>query len=133
MYLVAIAWLYVALMMALAEAMHPNGSVLGAIVTFLFYGLLPTGLVVYVMGTPLRRKARLSAEAQELADAREPSASPLQPDRPDPAPNADANPNASAHAKATAAAASTPVEPHASGHAPGAAPLGGVTPVGKPD
>lgn len=70
MYLVAIAWLYVAMMMAVAEAIHPNGTWLGAIVTFLFYGLLPTGLVVYVMGTPLRRKARLAKESEEAAQAR---------------------------------------------------------------
>ena len=34
MYLVLIAWMYVALMMAVAEATSPVGSVLGAIVTF---------------------------------------------------------------------------------------------------
>lgn len=70
MYLVAIGWLYVALMMAVAEAMHPDGTTLGAIVTFLFYGLMPTALVMYVMGTPLRRKARRTEEAQEDAMAR---------------------------------------------------------------
>lgn len=62
MYLVVIAWLYVAVMMALAEAFSGNGTVLGAIVTFFLYGLLPIGLVVYLMGTPLRRKARRAAE-----------------------------------------------------------------------
>lgn len=73
MYLVVIAWLYVVLMMAVAEAMHTNGSVLGAIITFVLYGLLPLSIVVYVMGTPLRRKARLAqAEAAETqaADSR---------------------------------------------------------------
>ena len=34
MYLVVIAWLYVALMMAVAEATNTTGTVLGAIVTF---------------------------------------------------------------------------------------------------
>jgi Na+-transporting methylmalonyl-CoA/oxaloacetate decarboxylase gamma subunit len=43
--------------MALAEAFSTQGSVLGAIITFVFYGLLPMALVVYLMGTPLRRKA----------------------------------------------------------------------------
>lgn len=60
------------MMMAVAEAIHPNGTWLGAIVTFLFYGLLPTGLVVYVMGTPLRRKARLAKESGEAAQAQSP-------------------------------------------------------------
>ena len=68
MYLVAIGWLYVALMMALAEANHPSGTVLGGIVTFLFYGLLPTVLVMYLMGTPLRRKANREREAREDAE-----------------------------------------------------------------
>ncbi len=63
MYLVVIAWLYVALMMSVAEATHSNGSLLGAIVTFFFYGLGPIALVVYLMGTPARRQARKQREA----------------------------------------------------------------------
>jgi len=62
MYIVLIAWLYVALMMAIAEATSPVGSVLGAFFTFILYGLLPMVIVGYVMGTPARRKARLAAE-----------------------------------------------------------------------
>ena len=34
MYLVLIAWLYVTLMMAVAEASSPTGNLLGAIMTF---------------------------------------------------------------------------------------------------
>ena len=41
MYLIAIAWIYVVLMMALAEAMSAQGTVLGAIFTFVLYGCLP--------------------------------------------------------------------------------------------
>src|SRR5438309_1237095 len=55
MHLVVIAWLYVALMMAVAEATNSTGTVLGAIVTFVLYGLLPVALVVYLMATPARR------------------------------------------------------------------------------
>jgi hypothetical protein len=62
MYLVLIAWLYVALMMAVAEATSPVGSVIGAFFTFILYGLLPMAIVGYVMGAPSRRKARQSAE-----------------------------------------------------------------------
>lgn len=62
MYLVAIGWLYVALMMALAEGMSPSGGWLGAAVTFVLYGLLPVGLVLYLMGTPLRRRQQRAAE-----------------------------------------------------------------------
>lgn len=68
MYLIAIGWLYVALMMAVAEANHPSGTVIGAILTFLFYGLLPTALVMYLMGTPLRRKAKREREVKEEAE-----------------------------------------------------------------
>ena len=65
MYLVAIAWMYVALMMAIAEATHANGSLLGAIITFLLYGVGPLALVLYLMGTPHRRRARQHQEQQE--------------------------------------------------------------------
>ena len=65
MYLIPIAWLYVTLMMAVAEATNSNGTVLGALVTFVLYGLLPIGLLLYFMGTPARKRARLAAEARE--------------------------------------------------------------------
>jgi hypothetical protein len=71
MYIVAIAWIYVALMMAVAEAYHPLGTVLGAIITFLLYGLGPVSLVLYIMGAPQRRK---SARAREAAELRQPDA-----------------------------------------------------------
>jgi membrane protein implicated in regulation of membrane protease activity len=67
MYLVAIAWLYVTLMMALAEAIHPNGTLLGAFVTLMLYGVGPLSLVLYLMGTPLRRKKRLADEPAQDA------------------------------------------------------------------
>ena len=56
MYIVPIAWLYVALMMAVAEATSSQGTLLGAFFTFVFYGLMPIGLVLYFMGTPARRR-----------------------------------------------------------------------------
>ena len=68
MYLVVIAWLYVTLMMAVAEATSPVGSVLGAIVTFVLYGLLPLGILVYILGTPARkRKLHQRAQAEQQA------------------------------------------------------------------
>lgn len=63
MYIAAIAWIYVTLMMSVAEANNTNGTVLGAIVTFILYGILPTALMVYLMGTPQRNKARKAKEA----------------------------------------------------------------------
>jgi hypothetical protein len=79
MYLVPIAWLYVAVMMSVAEATNTNGTVLGAIVTFLLYGVLPVGLVLYFMGSPARRRANKAREAAENRDAAEQWAS-AQPD-----------------------------------------------------
>ncbi|MDF1485493.1 hypothetical protein PY257_09935 [Ramlibacter sp. H39-3-26] len=63
MHLVVIAWLYVTAMMAVAEAASPQGSLLGAAVTFVLYGLLPLAIVVYVLGTPARRRARRARRA----------------------------------------------------------------------
>jgi mannose/fructose/N-acetylgalactosamine-specific phosphotransferase system component IID len=68
MTVVTIAWMYVVLMMALVEAMSPQGSVLGAVFTFLLYGVLPLGIVLYLMGTPARRRMRKRAEAQPPED-----------------------------------------------------------------
>lgn len=67
MYLVAIGWLYVALMMSVAEATHAQGTLLGSIVTFFLYGLGPVALVLYLMATPQRRKALRAREATERA------------------------------------------------------------------
>jgi hypothetical protein len=58
MYLVAIAWMYVVVMMAVVEALSDHGTVLGALFTFALYGLLPLGIVLYLLGTPARRRAR---------------------------------------------------------------------------
>lgn len=83
MYLVAIAWMYVVLMMAVAEALSSQGTVLGAVFTFLLYGLLPLGIVLYILGTPGRRRARRAAEAAELAQLRAAAAAPAASAAPD--------------------------------------------------
>lgn len=67
MYLVVVGWLYVVLMMVVAEATNSNGSLLGAIVTFFLYGLMPVALVIYLMSAPHRRKRRQAREAADLA------------------------------------------------------------------
>lgn len=69
MYIVPIAWLYVALMMAVAEATNSNGTVLGALITFVLYGVGPVVLVLYLMGAPARRRAIKAREAAEWAAA----------------------------------------------------------------
>jgi hypothetical protein len=65
--IVAIGWAYVVLMMVLAEALGPGGSVLGAIVTGLLYGALPLGIVLYIGGARGRARARRRAE-ESLGD-----------------------------------------------------------------
>ncbi|WP_157272258.1 hypothetical protein [Azohydromonas aeria] len=89
MYLVALGWLYVVLMMAVAEAMAPNGTVLGAFFTFLLYGALPLSIVLYLLGTPARRQARRRAEEREAASAQPdggglPPCDPVAPKREEP-------------------------------------------------
>ena len=66
MYLVLIAWLYVAVMMAAAEATASNGTLLGAGVTFMLYGVLPVVLIGYLLDSPRRRRASKALEAQQL-------------------------------------------------------------------
>ncbi len=56
MYIVAIAWLYVVLMMSLTET-----SVVAGVVTFGLYGLAPLSLFLWLVGTPQRRRNRRSA------------------------------------------------------------------------
>ena len=89
MYLVLIAWMYVALMMALAEATSPVGSLLGAAFTFLLYGVLPMAVVGYIMGTPARRRAIKAKQAGEIASVapdahRESTSDPVAPVRKEP-------------------------------------------------
>ena len=59
--LVALAWMYVVLMVALAELMAPQGHWLGAMFTLLGWGVLPLSVVLYIMATPARRRARRAA------------------------------------------------------------------------
>ena len=74
MYLVAIAWIYVVLMMAVAEATNTTGTLLDAIMTFVLYGVMPLALVMYLLATPARRAAQREAalrEAQVLRQAQD--------------------------------------------------------------
>jgi hypothetical protein len=88
MYLVAIAWMYVALMMAVAEATASNGTVLGAIVTFVLYGLVPISIVMYLLATPSRNRARKARERAEWVALQNAMAQSGQPDASGHAPGA---------------------------------------------
>ena len=67
MYIIAIAWLYVTFLMAVTEP-----SITAGILTFFFYGLMPCGLLIWILGTPQRKRKKALLE-EELS----------QPDRTD--------------------------------------------------
>ena len=76
MYLVVIAWLYVVLIAAVTEATSNIGTVLGAVITFVLYGLLPLSIVMFILGTPGRKRAiyaKAMAERAALVAAEPPS------------------------------------------------------------
>jgi hypothetical protein len=87
MYIVAIGWLYVALMMAITES-----SVISGIGTFVFYGLIPVSIVMYLLGAPARwrskkraadeARARFVAE-QSASDQNSPDLNSAPSDKPD--------------------------------------------------
>lgn len=68
MYIVAIAWIYVVLMMSITEP-----SVVAGIMTLLMYGVLPLAIILYIVRTPHRnrqkkKKEQISAQSIEPAD-----------------------------------------------------------------
>ena len=127
MYIIPLAWLYVALMMAVAEATNTNGTVLGGLITFVLYGLGPVLLVLYLMGSPARRKliraikvseVNVATEAPDVAPASAPGAAPAS----FTANSSPAKPNSVQPISA---------QPDAGGHAPAATQNLGVAPVRK--
>ena len=63
MYIVAIGWIFVTLLMALTEP-----SLTAGVLSFGFYGLLPLALFLWLVGTPQRRRNQASA-ANPLSEA----------------------------------------------------------------
>ena len=51
MYIIAIAWLYVAFLMAVSET-----SLVAGVMTLIFYGLLPCALLLWILGAPQRKR-----------------------------------------------------------------------------
>ena len=70
MHLIAMAWIYVVLLMAAAQWLSPQGTWLGALATAALYGALPLALVLYIGAAPRRRRARRRREAAEIAASR---------------------------------------------------------------
>jgi hypothetical protein len=71
MYIVAIAWLYVTVLMAAAER-----SIVAGVVTFVLYGLGPLALFLWLAGSPRRKRdrARREASAAPPGEGRPPAA-----------------------------------------------------------
>ena len=65
MYIIAIGWLYVTLLVAANEA-----TIIAGIISFAFYGLLPCSLLIWFSGSRVRRERRKYREsmANQLAD-----------------------------------------------------------------
>jgi hypothetical protein len=71
MYIIAIAWAYVVLMMSITES-----SIIAGLMTFFWYGLAPMALFFWLLGTPQRRRSRMAAEKR----ASQPDSSDTKPD-----------------------------------------------------
>ncbi len=71
MWIVAIAWIYVVVLMAATEP-----TVVAGIMTFAFYCALPLSILFYITGAKRRRQARANAAAsrRQVATRRESSA-----------------------------------------------------------
>lgn len=60
MYIIAVAWLYVALLAAAADT-----TVIGGVLTFLFWGVAPLALFLWLVGTPARRRHRSAIDGEK--------------------------------------------------------------------
>ena len=65
MYIIAIAWLYVALLMACTQP-----SIFTGVASFLFYGLLPRSIVLWISGSKVRRQRQRYRESLANESAR---------------------------------------------------------------
>ncbi len=59
MYIVALAWIYVVLMMSITET-----SVVAGVMTFLMYGVIPVSIILYIGGTQRRKRRRYQEEVR---------------------------------------------------------------------
>jgi hypothetical protein len=64
MYIVAIAWMYVVVLMAATQP-----TVLAGLGTLVFYGVLPCGVVMYVLMAPTRARRKKAMKDLSAASA----------------------------------------------------------------
>lgn len=63
MYLIAIAWLYVALLAAISDT-----TVVGGVLTFVFFGLAPLALFMWLFGTRARHRRQRTEPSKPSHD-----------------------------------------------------------------
>ena len=63
MHIAAVGWIYVTLMMAITEE-----TVVAGIMTFFLYGVLPTLIIVYLGGSPQRRRRNEEARLRMMQE-----------------------------------------------------------------
>lgn len=64
MYIVAIGWMYVVLMMSIAEE-----NAVAGVMTFILYGLVPVAILLYISGGGKRKRRRIAEEQRRQAQA----------------------------------------------------------------
>lgn len=74
MYIIAIAWLYVTVLMAATEK-----TIVAGILTFVFYGLLPCALLLWLLGVKHRKHQRTKLLRDQ--DMRDPDSSDAERDQ----------------------------------------------------
>jgi biotin transporter BioY len=62
-HIAAVGWIYVTLMMAITEE-----TVVAGIMTFFLYGVLPTLIIVYLGGSPQRRRRNEEARLRMMQE-----------------------------------------------------------------
>lgn len=66
MYIIAIAWLYVVLLAALSDS-----TVVGGVLTLVFWGLGPLALFLWLAGTPARRRNAARHDEEQNTPAKD--------------------------------------------------------------
>jgi FtsH-binding integral membrane protein len=82
MYIVAIAWMYVVMMVSFLQP-----TIFRGLVTFFGAGLLPLGLLLFLIGTPQRRRNK--QHQTEQAALTKVASDPTKPELPDAPPEKD--------------------------------------------
>lgn len=78
MHIIAIGWLWVAFMMAITQK-----SFLAGVSTFVFYGLLPCALLLYLLTAPARRRRHAQRDTGQITHSATSSAENSKPQQSD--------------------------------------------------